>query len=135
MTTPTIYMAYRKSKMRVRLPFAKNNRYFLGEVLPAGNFKWHKEGAYWEIARTHAPVVILALWAKYGGVKVAREHSVNERCNASCQNAQGWDCSCAGQGEHHGAGSEDSWMNVGGDVLVRPAGLMLVTRTYGKVQE
>ena len=97
--------------LRVRLPFAENNRQWLCDgrrTTPA----WIASRKFWEIPKAWFDDFVNRALKDYGKVYVIQPYREQEKCSYSCQNAQGHECQCSCMGIYHGAGSDGSWFEV-----------------------
>ena len=64
--------------------------------------QWYGDRKRWVIARAHFALLIGALKAEYGQVRVITAHCDAEGCDARCQKAEGAECVCSCGGQYHG---------------------------------
>lgn len=98
-------------KLRVKLPFAENNRIWLRNNR---NLKpvWNPDKNCWEIPKAWFNDFVERALDHYGQVYIIQPYREQEKCSPACQNAKGHDCQCSCMGEHHGAGSDGTWFEV-----------------------
>lgn len=96
---------------RVRLPFADNNRAWLGDGRPRSP-TWIVRDKYWEIPKSWFNDFVQRALKKYGKLYVIQPYREQEKCAAACMNAKGHDCNCSCMGANHGAGNDGSWFEV-----------------------
>lgn len=98
-------------KLRVRLPFAQDNRRWLqvsGRVSP----EWVVAEKHWELPKAWFNDLVDRALEKYGKVYVIQPYREQEKCSPACQNAIGHECQCSCMGRYHGAGNDGSWFEV-----------------------
>ncbi len=98
-------------KLRVRLPFNKNNRAWLntiGKSEPA----WIIEKKHWELPKTWFNSFVNNALHKYKKLYVMQPYREQEKCARKCMEAQGHECNCSCMGANHGAGMSGSWFEV-----------------------
>ncbi len=99
-------------KLRVRLPFASDNRQWLQDdrrIRP----KWiGGSDAYWELPKAWFNDFVDRALRRYGKVYIIQPYREQEVCARACQEAQGHECQCSCMGANHGVGNDGSWFEV-----------------------
>jgi len=122
----------RNGPIRVRLPYAQDNRQWLQaghRAQPA----WIPEGKYWELPRVWFSDFVDAALIRFGQVWIIAPHREKEVCAPACWNAQGHECQCSCLGANHGMGANGNWFVVSETFAVRwgerQLGCRLLTRS------
>ena len=98
-----------------------SNRWWLHQTLGSRiRPTYDKPTGRWLIARPHFTVLIGALLERFGVVDASVEFSTTQKCDTRCREASGDDCECSCQGEHHGGGLWEGWIQVGETTLIAP---------------
>jgi len=110
----------RGAKVRVRLPYAKDNRFWLKN----GNLHdphWiDGDGKrYWEIPKAWFNDFVARALEKYGQLYVIQPYREQEKCAPACMNAVGHECQCSCMGQNHGAGQHGHWFVVSDTFAMR----------------
>jgi len=98
-------------RLRVRLPFAPNNRQWLQDgrrISP----DWVVDKKCWELPKAWFNDFVDRALRHYGKVYVVQPYREQEICSPACQNATGHECQCSCMGLHHGSGNDGSWFEV-----------------------
>lgn len=98
-------------KLRVRLPFADDNRDWLN-TLGKSKVVWINSRKYWELPVSWFNDFVNAALSRYRKLYVIQPFRIQENCSPACMNATGHICECSCMGEHHGAGNNGSWFEV-----------------------
>lgn len=86
------------------------------------SFRWDGHEGCWTVASAHFPRISRELLRRYPSVLIGREYDPRERCNSSCQNAQGFLCTCSCRARYHGRGKWRSGWRILGEFSGRRAG-------------
>lgn len=98
-------------RLRIRLPFAKDNRSWLqAEKRTAA--VWCSEEHYWEVPKAWFNGFVEKALNRYGFLYVIQPYREQEKCAPACLNATGHECQCSCMGANHGAGNDGSWFEV-----------------------
>lgn len=117
----------RGERLRVRLPFAKDNAGWLrGDRRDWPD--WNRDGRFWEVPRAWFNDLVNRALIRFGRVYVVQPYNVTERCAPACLNAQGHECECSCMGANHGAGNDGSWFEVTETFATRVRGRELAVR-------
>ncbi|RUX33318.1 hypothetical protein EOA23_07250 [Mesorhizobium sp. M2A.F.Ca.ET.042.01.1.1] len=110
-----IPVAWRKTgkgeKLLVRLPYATNNRAWLG-ALGRVRPTWDQRQNHWKLPKAWFNGFVERSLSHFGKVYIIQPYREQEKCSPACQNAVGHECECSCMGEHHGAGNDGSWFEV-----------------------
>ena len=98
-------------KLRVRLPYAKDNQTWLKECGKAKP-EWIADGKYWELPKSWFNDFVNRALERYGEVYVIQPYREQEKCAPACMNAVGHECQCSCMGRNHGIGNDGSWFEV-----------------------
>jgi hypothetical protein len=113
--------------LRVRLPFASDNRQWLQDGR-RGTPEWIAAEAYWELPKAWFNDFVDRSLFRYGSVYIIQPYREQEKCSPACQNAVGHECDCSCMGLHHGAGNDGSWFEVSDTFSTRWGERMLACR-------
>lgn len=105
--------------LAVRLPYARDNRYWLAE---SGNRRpqWLGEYKVWSIPKSWFEDVLRRCLVRYRAVYVVQPFRKSEKCAPACWNALGAECECSCMGANHGSGApEGKWHIVSETLAVR----------------
>ncbi|MFY1673674.1 hypothetical protein ACN27G_27570 [Plantactinospora sp. WMMB334] len=120
MADPHIYRPMQPDRLRLGMPYHRNNRSWLKSVLGDRiQPTWVKNPGYWTLARSHFTPLVDALLERFGVVFASVEFSTTQKCDTRCREALGDDCECSCLGERHGGGLwGDGWVQVGETTLL-----------------
>jgi len=110
--TPVVLRrAGRGEKIRVRMPFADDNRQWLqnGRLSKPD---WIVKGAYWELPKSWFNDFVDRALQRHGKVYIIQPYREQEICARPCQEAKGHECQCSCLGANHGIGNDRSWFEV-----------------------
>ena len=137
--TPVVAIRGPGYPLRVRLP--ENVDAFQWMKRDRRNHpQWSATFSYWKAPRAWLSSLVGQALADFGRVYLIQTFKSSETCARVCQKAQGFDCDCSCNGEHHGEENMRGWFEVsetfatrGGD---RRLGCRLLTkRTLSREQE
>jgi hypothetical protein len=114
-------------KLRVRLPFDKNNREWLRNGKGTAP-TWFENGRYWETPKAWFDNLVERSLSKYKKVYVIQPYREQEKCAPACMNARGHECQCSCMGANHGLGNDGSWFEVSETFATRWGELYLACR-------
>lgn len=98
------------SPLMVRIPFAPDNRAWLGSIrTQVRGLVWKRDDRHWECPAAWLGALAEVMVARYGRVWLVQEFDGAAGCNEACMNARGLDCECGCLGKNHGAGAADGW--------------------------
>lgn len=103
--------AGKKQKLRIRLPYAEDNRQWLQNGRRTHPV-WVPNGRYWELPKAWFNDFVNCALERYGRLYIFQPYREQEKCAPACQNAVGHECQCSCMGANHGAGSDSSWFEV-----------------------
>lgn len=98
-------------KLRVRLPYAEDNRHWLRNGRRAAP-TWFRESRFWEIPKAWFNDFVERALDRYGSVYVIQPYREQEKCSPKCMEAVGHECECSCMGAYHGAGNDGRWFEV-----------------------
>lgn len=104
--------------LRIRLPFAKNNRDWLQNEKRQSP-EWIPKEKYWEAPKAWFNSFVDRALGRYGELYVIQPYREQEKCAPACLNATGHECQCSCMGANHGAGNDGSWFEVNETFAVR----------------
>lgn len=114
--TPVVLRRSAKgARLRVRLPFADDNRRWLRDGRRSNPVWFGASGdrpGYWEIPKAWFNDFVDRSLTRYGKIYIVQPYRAQEICSPACQNATGHECQCSCMGEHHGARNDGSWFEV-----------------------
>lgn len=119
-------------KVRLRLPYTKNNRDWL-KADRRINPEWcEKPLKCWEIPKSWFNDVVERSLDRWGKTYIIQPYRESQICTPSCRNAQGHDCECSCMGLNHGMGDEkakeDGWFMTSDGFAVMWGNKMLASR-------
>jgi hypothetical protein len=92
----------------------EHERKLSGWVGSDRSFRWDGHERCWTVVSAHFPRISSELLRRYPSVLIGREYNPRERCNSSCQNAQGFLCTCSCRAKKHGRGTwRRGWRTLG----------------------
>lgn len=106
------------SKIRVRLPYAKDNRKFLGGGTRKREPEWH-EKKYWELPKSRFNETVNVILERHGKVYIIQPYVETEQCAPACMNARGHECQCSCLGANHGQSNDGRWFEVSESLALR----------------
>lgn len=99
-----------RGRVRVRLPFAPDNRAMLKRWCGSGTRPEWRGGA-WHVGRDHLEQILTGIAReRCCAVTIHLEHATQTKCTASCWGAQPrttWSCVCSCGGRNHGNGAPE----------------------------
>lgn len=98
-------------KLRVRLPYADNNRQWLNTV-GKSSVTWIDSKSYWELPKNWFNDFVNRALERFGKLYVIQPYREQEKCARLCMEAKGHECDCSCMGRNHGAGVNGSWFEV-----------------------
>jgi hypothetical protein len=114
-------------KLRVRIPFAENNRRWLQNYRRT-SVVWKSDGEYWEIPKSWFDDFVNRALERYGKIYIIQPFRPHEKCAPACLNATGHECNCSCMGANHGAGNDGSWFEVSDAFAIKWGNPMLACR-------
>lgn len=102
-------------RLRVKLPYADNNRYWLRDgrsIKPEWFDAQGDRPGYWELPKAWFNDFVDRALARYGKIYIIQPYRPQEICSSSCRNAMKHECECSCMGEHHGSGVHAGWFDV-----------------------
>jgi hypothetical protein len=102
----------RGDQLRVRLPYAHDNRQWLQGGRRNMPVWIGGDEAYWELPKAWFNDFIDRALLRYGKVYIIQPYREHEICARACQEARGHECECSCMGANHGAGNDGSWFEV-----------------------
>lgn len=101
----------RGDKLRVRLPYAKDNFIWLKNGRPRDP-KWSERHKCWELPKSWFNDFVERCLRRFGALYVVQPFREQEKCATACLNAAGHECECSCMGANHGAGNDGTWFEV-----------------------
>lgn len=98
-------------KLRVRLPYADNNRQWLNTV-GKSTVAWNSSKHCWELPRSWFNDFVNRALERYGKLYVIQPYREQEKCAPACMDAEGHVCQCSCMGANHGNRNNGSWFEV-----------------------
>jgi hypothetical protein len=117
--TPVILRRGGSMSLRIRLPFAPENRSFLKVGSRKKEPEWNKEKKYWSLPPSRFNELVDLLLNRFGKVYIIQPHVETEKCASACMNAEGHDCQCSCLGANHGRGNDGRWFEISDSLAVR----------------
>lgn len=109
---PVILRRGKGHRLRVRLPFAPDNRAWIqnGKRFSPD---WISERRHWEIPQAWLNELVLRCLTRFNRLYLIQPFRVQEKCAPACWNAEGHECQCSCMGANHGMGRPDGrWFTV-----------------------
>lgn len=104
--------AGRGEKLRVRLPYAEDNRQWLQNDRRTAPEWIGGSEAYWELPKSWFNDFVNRSLLRYSKVYIIQPYREQEICARACQEAEGHECQCSCMGANHGMGNDGSWFEV-----------------------
>ncbi|MDA5241448.1 hypothetical protein EXN32_00410 [Agrobacterium tumefaciens] len=114
-------------KLRVRLPYAHDNRQWLNTV-GKSSVTWVASDDYWELPKSWFNDFVNRALERYFKLYVIQPYREQEKCARSCMEATGHECNCSCMGRNHGAGIDGSWFEVSETFATRWKGREIACR-------
>lgn len=109
---PVVLRRTRKGqKLRVRLPFARDNRTWLRNGRRDAP-EWNGDRRFWETPKAWFNDFVERALDRYPRLYIIQPYREQEKCSPACMNAEGHECQCSCMGAHHGMGNDGSWFEV-----------------------
>jgi hypothetical protein len=108
----------REGRVRVRLPYAADNRDWLRSDR-RNKPEWISDGGYWELPKAWFSGLVDSALIRYGEVWIIQPYREKEICAPACMNAVGHECECSCMGANHRMGVEGRWYEVSEALAVR----------------
>jgi len=121
----------RQERLRVRLPFAADNRRWLQNNRRNAP-EWNTNKTCWELPKAWFNDFVNRSLLRYGKVYIIQPYREQEKCSPACQNAIGHECQCSCMGLHHGAGNDGSWFEVSDTFATRRGNKELACRLLSR---
>lgn len=118
-TIPVVLRRGGSKPIRLRLPYAKDNRTWLKAGERKKEPEWSVEGEYWELPTSRFNEAVKMLLERFGKVHIIQPYREKEVCSPSCMNAVGFECQCSCMGANHGMGASGRWFEVSEAFAVR----------------
>lgn len=122
----------RGEKIRVRVPYADDNRQWLRNNHRIKPLWIGGDKAYWELPKAWFDDFINRSLIRYGSVYIIQPFREKEICARACQEAQGHECQCSCMGANHGAGFHGRWFEVSEAFAIRKSEPQLACRLLTK---
>lgn len=120
-------------KLRVRLPYAQDNREWLqNEKRTAPT--WVGGERYWETPKGWFNDLVRRSLIRYERLYIIQPFREQEKCAPACMNAIGHECECSCMGANHGAGNDGSWFEVSETFATRWSGRHLACQLMIRAQ-
>ena len=98
----------RGERLRVRLPFAENNRQWLQNGRRTQPEWIGGKEAYWDLPKAWFNDFVDRALERFGKVYIIQPYREKEICARACQEASGHECQCSCMGANHGTGNDGS---------------------------
>ena len=96
----------RGERIRVRLPFADDNRHWLQNGRRTAPEWIGGTEAYWELPKSWFNDLVDRALVRYGKIYIIQPYREQEICARACREALGHECQCSCMGANHGAGND-----------------------------
>jgi hypothetical protein len=104
---PVLLRRGKGHKLRMRLPFADENRKWL-RISGKSEPEWNSKPKFWELPQNWFNNLVENSLNRYGKLYVIQPYREQEKCAPACWNAVGHECQCQCMGENHGVGENGS---------------------------
>lgn len=118
--------------VRLRIPYAKDNRNWLKSGPRKKEPLWVADKSYWELPASRFNEVVGMILDRFGKAHIIQPYREKEVCSPSCMNAVGFECQCSCMGANHGMGVHGRWFEVSETFAVRYGGTRLACRLLVK---
>lgn len=108
----------RGDRIRVRLPYSKDNREWLRNYRRTDP-TWVDGYRYWEFPKSWFNDFVDRALLRFGAVYVVQPYREKEICAPACLEARGHECQCSCMGANHGAGNDGRWFEVSDAFAIR----------------
>lgn len=118
--------------IRLRLPFAQDNRTWLKNGEKKKEPEWISDGRYWELPASRFNELVEMFLKRFRKVYILQPYREQEICSPSCMDAVGFECQCSCMGANHGMGNDGRWFEVSDAFAVRYGESQLACRLLTK---
>jgi len=129
---PVILRRGKSQPVRLRIPFAKDNRAWLKNAPKKKEPVRNAEGKYWELPHSRFNELVRMILERFGKIYIIQPYQEKEVCSPSCMNAVGFECECSCMGANHGTGNTGGWFEVSDAFAVRYGDTKLACRLLVK---
>lgn len=116
---PVVLRRGGKQAIRMRIPFASDNRDWLKGGPRKKEPEWNKEKKYWELPASRFNELAGMILERFGRLYIIQPYREKEVCAPACMNAHGFECQCSCMGANHGAANRAGWFEVSDAFAVR----------------
>lgn len=125
---PVIVRRGGRQPIRLRLPYAENNRSWLKNGPRKREPLWEASKKYWELPSSRFNEITRLLLNRFGKLYIIQPYKEQEVCAPACMNATGFECECSCMGRNHGMGNHGDWLAVNETFAVRYGDTQLACR-------
>jgi len=126
-----VIMRNSKSRPRMRLPFADDNRHWI-EHGRSTRAVWMRDKKQWEVPKSWFNDLVQRSLDRYGSLYIIQPFVEQEKCAPACMHAKGHVCQCSCMGANHGAGMTSDWLVISDNFAVRYERSMVACRLLRK---
>lgn len=119
--------------IRLRLPWAHDNRNWLQNGTRKKEPAWEPKSRYWELPATRFNEIVTMLLSRFGQVYIVQPYREKEICARACREAHGFECNCSCMGANHGISHSGGWYDVSDSFAIRFSETKLACRLLKKV--
>lgn len=109
--TPVVYRP-KNNDIRIKLPWAHDNRKFLGGGTRKKEPKWIKNKKYWALPKSRFNEIVENVLRHHKKIYIIQPYIETEVCAPACMNARGHECQCSCLGANHGSGNDGRWFEI-----------------------
>lgn len=121
--------------IRLRIPFAEDNREWLKNGPRKKKPEWNREKKYWELPASRFDELIGMILERFGRIYIIQPYREKEVCAPACMNAEGFECQCSCMGANHGSHHHRGWFEVSETFAVRYGERKLACRLLKKTKD
>ena len=129
---PVVFRPGGREKLKVRTPYAENNRAWL----KAGHRiepEWDKKKKFWSLPKSWFNDIVEKFLDKYEKVYIIQPYREQEKCAPACWHAVGHECNCSCMGANHGReGDNSDWLVISDAFATKWGEMKYACRTLSK---
>jgi len=116
---PVVHRPSGKNSIRIRIPYAEDNRSYLGGGTRKQEPVWDKEMKFWSLPRSRFNEVVDLILKRHENIYIIQPYLETEKCAPACRKATGHECQCSCLGANHGSGNDGSWFDISESLALR----------------
>lgn len=120
--------------IRLRIPYAADNGYWLHGGRGKRRPVWNWQDKYWELPSSRFNEVSKMILERFGSLYIIQPYRETEVCASACRKAKGFECQCSCMGAHHGSQSNEDWFEISETFAIRHGAERFACRLIVKTQ-